>query len=195
MPLAEQRPVYRQPKWMCAVVLLVSCSLVDFVAYGLAPQSLLTPLGAMVLVYNMIIARYYGEAVGRVEILATGVITVGTLLCIVFADHYSPSYSFSDILNLWYTNRMLWYVILVPLLAAAHALPAHYIAKNGLTTHPVNGPKYARLLCAGYAGAAGIIGAQAILFAKQTMELLRRGGSGSRFGPMPRCTLSFWEFL
>ena len=54
-----------QPKWMCAVVLLVSCSLVDFVAYGLAPQSLLTPLGAMVLVYNMIIARYYGEEVGR----------------------------------------------------------------------------------------------------------------------------------
>jgi hypothetical protein len=178
LPLAEQAPVYRQPKWMCAVALLVSCSLVDFVAYGLAPQSLLTPLGAMVLVYNMIIARFYGEAVGRVEILATGVITVGTLLCIVFADHYSPSYSFSDILDLWYTNRMLWYVILVPLFAAAHAVPAHYIAKHDLTSHPIDGPKYARLLCAGYAGAAGIIGAQAILFAKQTMELLKAWGLG-----------------
>ena len=69
----------------------------------------------MVLVYNMIIASFYGEKVGRVEMIATGVISVGTLLCIVFADHYTPSYSFSDILALWYTSRMLWYIILVPL--------------------------------------------------------------------------------
>ena len=178
LPLHKQVPVYRQPKWMCGVVVLISCSLVDFVAFGLAPQSLLTPLGAMVLVYNMIIASFYGEKVGRVEMVATGVISVGTLLCIVFADHYTPSYSFSDILSLWYTSRMLWYIILVPIFAAAHAIPARWIVKNGLHEHPVDGPHYARLLCICYAGAAGIIGAQAILFAKQTMELLKAWGLG-----------------
>ena len=178
LPLHEQRPVYKQPTWMCGVVVLISCSLVDFVAFGLAPQSLLTPLGAMVLVYNMIIASFYGEKVGRVEMVATGVISVGTLLCIVFADHYTPSYSFSDILALWYTSRMLWYIVLVPLFAAAHAMPARWIVKNGLHEHPVSGPQYMRLLCFCYAGAAGIIGAQAILFAKQTMELLKAWGLG-----------------
>ena len=123
LPEPEQRPVYLQPKWMCAVVLLVSCSLVDFVAYGLAPQSLLTPLGAMVLVYNMIIAHFYGEAVGRVEIIATGIISVGTLLCIVFADHYSLSYSFSDILGLWYTKDGT--SSLCPFAAALHCRSPH----------------------------------------------------------------------
>ena len=178
LPKHEQLPVYRQRKWMCAVVILVSCSLVDFVAYGLAPQSLLTPLGAMVLVYNMAIARFYGEVVGRVEIIATGIISVGTILCIVFADHYTPSYSFSDILSLWYTPHMGWYCVLVPLLAVLHAVPGYYIMKEGLMHHPVQGAKYARILCVCYSGAAGIIGAQAILFAKQTMELLKAWGLG-----------------
>ena len=36
LPLHEQLPVYRQPKRMCGVVVLISCSLVDFIAFGLA---------------------------------------------------------------------------------------------------------------------------------------------------------------
>ena len=171
LPLHEQLPTWKQRKWILGCVILISGSLVDFVAYGLAPQSLLTPLGSLVLVWNMVVAHYYGEKIGRVEIIAMIVIFIGTILCIISADHYSPNYSFADILNLWYTERMLWYIILVPLLAALHTVPLRYIRIHSLLDHSKYGGLYARVQCICYAGAAGIIGAQAILFAKQTMEL------------------------
>jgi hypothetical protein len=178
LPIHEQKPTWRQTKWILGCCILISGSLVDFVAYGLAPQSLLTPLGSLVLVWNMVVAHYYGEKIGRIEILAMFVIFLGTLLCIISADHYTPNYSFADILNLWYTERMLWYIILVPLSAALHTVPLRYIRLNNLLDHPKYGGVYARVQCICYAGAAGIIGAQAILFAKQTMELLKAWGLG-----------------
>jgi len=178
LPANERKPTYKQTKWLLGCVILISGSLVDFVAYGLAPQSLLTPLGSLVLVWNMVVAHYYGEKIGRTEVLAMFVIFIGTLLCIISADHYTPNYSFSDILNLWYTERMLWYIILVPLLAALHTVPLHYIKKLNLLNDTKYGGLFARIQCICYAGAAGIIGAQAILFAKQTMELLKAMGLG-----------------
>ena len=178
LPLHQQKPTWKQKKWLMGCAILISGSLVDFVAYGLAPQSLLTPLGSLVLVWNMVVAHYYGEKIGRTEILAMVVIFIGTLLCIISADHYTPNYSFADILDLWYTKRMLYYIILVPLLAALHTVPLRYIRAYDLLNDPTYGGFYARVQCICYAGAAGIIGAQAILFAKQTMELLKAMGLG-----------------
>ena len=150
--------------------------LVDFIAFGLAPQSLLTPLGAMVLVYNMIIASFYGEKWARRDD-RDGRYFIGTLLCIVFADHYTPSYSFSDILALWYTSRMLWYIILVPLFCSYARCSSAGFSRTVCTSTRCQAA-HVRLLCFCLAGAAGIIGAQAILFAKQTMELLKAWGLG-----------------
>ncbi len=178
LPESQRKPTYKQPKWLCGVAILISGSLVDFVAYGLAPQSLLTPLGALVLVWNICVARAYGEKVGRTELCATFVIFLGTILCIIFADHYSPNYSFSDIIALWYTTRMALYCVFVPLAVAAHIVPLRMIRKHDLLKHPRLGKVYHRIQCICYAGAAGIIGAQAILFAKQTMELLKAWASG-----------------
>ena len=53
----DPKPVYLQWKWVLGLVFLVTGSLVDFVAYGLAPQSLLTPLAALVLVWNILVAK------------------------------------------------------------------------------------------------------------------------------------------
>ena len=71
----------------------------------------------------------------------------------------------------YYFGALVWRLC-TPLLAPLSIL------KNSLHEHPVSGPQYMRLLCFCLAGAAGIIGAQAILFAKQTMELLKAWGLG-----------------
>ena len=47
-------PVYRLPLWVIGFVLIVAGSILDFVAFGLAPQSLLAPLAALTLVWNMV---------------------------------------------------------------------------------------------------------------------------------------------
>ena len=42
-------PALRQPLWVFGFVLLIIGTLLDFVAFGLAPQSLLAPLAALTL--------------------------------------------------------------------------------------------------------------------------------------------------
>jgi hypothetical protein len=47
-------PVYRLPLWCLGFFLILAGSILDFVAFGLAPQSLLAPLAALTLVWNMV---------------------------------------------------------------------------------------------------------------------------------------------
>jgi magnesium transporter len=50
----EPLPAYRLPLWVIGFVLILAGSILDFVAFGLAPQSLLAPLAALTLVWNMV---------------------------------------------------------------------------------------------------------------------------------------------
>lgn len=50
----EPTPVYRLPLWCLGFFLILAGSVLDFVAFGLAPQSLLAPLAALTLVWNMV---------------------------------------------------------------------------------------------------------------------------------------------
>ncbi|RHY94307.1 hypothetical protein DYB35_001915 [Aphanomyces astaci] len=45
---------FRLPLWTLGFCLIVAGSLLDFIAFGLAPQSLLAPLAALTLVWNMV---------------------------------------------------------------------------------------------------------------------------------------------
>lgn len=50
----EPTPPYRLPLWCLGFFLILTGSILDFVAFGLAPQSLLAPLAALTLVWNMV---------------------------------------------------------------------------------------------------------------------------------------------
>ena len=172
-------PVHRQWRWLVGLFFLISGSIVDFVAYGLAPQSLLTPLAAMVLVWNILVAAHFGEKPGRREIMSTVVIVFGTVIAVIFADHYSPSYSYNDIVNLWIEPTMIVYVFLSGIVVSIHMYGIHYIQKHALySPNTPNSLNWMRLECLCYGGCAGTLGGQAILFAKQFMELLKSWGAG-----------------
>ena len=176
------RPVYLQWKWVLGLVLLITGSLVDFVAYGLAPQSLLTPLAALVLVWNILVAKCFGEQPGRREIVSVFIIFSGTTLTVAFADHYTPSYSMEDVRKLYHAPRMVAYSFFVPLIIGAHLYALRYIRKHNVINDNALSEKsrmfYSRIECACYAGTAGIVGGHAILFAKQAMELMKSWGAG-----------------
>ena len=160
----------------------------DFVAWTRA-QSLLT-LGAS-FVWNIVVARCYGEKVGKIELCATLVISIGTIVCVIFADHYTPNYSLEDIRQLYRTSRMLAYILIIPIVTLLHILPVKYIRKHNYLNDPVYKMAAARVECWCYAGTAGIIGAQAILFAKQIMELLKSWSAGEAIWAHWEVYLSF----
>ena len=172
-------PPHRQWKWLVGLFFLICGSIVDFVAYGLAPQSLLTPLAGMVLVWNIAVAAHFGEKPGRREVMSTVVIVIGTVVAVSFADHYSPSYSYNDIARLYQAPSMVLYVLFTSLVVGCHLYGIRYVQRNKLyELSNVDAQKWMRVECLCFGGCAGTLGGQAILFAKQFIELLKSWGQG-----------------
>ena len=86
MSPGEDVPVWKQQRWLVGMGSIVVGSLVDFMSFGLAPQSLLAPLAALTLIWNLFLARQYlGEEFGSIELKATAMIFLGTVLVVIFA--------------------------------------------------------------------------------------------------------------
>ena len=114
-PLSSpRRPPLRQPLWFLGMSLITCGSLLDFVAFGLAPASLLAPLGALSLVWNMYLApAFNGERLSAESARATAIICVGTLMTVIFAAHATPTYTLEDLLLLYREPVMVGYVLAV----------------------------------------------------------------------------------
>lgn len=174
-PENANKTSFQQPKWVAGLVCVVVGSIIDFLSFGLAPQSLLAPLAALSLVWNLGMASYLlGEKYTRADIYATILIFVGTGVTISYASHEEKDYDLATLMDLWGQERMLSYGILVPMLLGLHYAFIK-VAESGRVTGR-NG-KFLRLT--GYAGFAGIIGGQSLLFAKSAVELLKDAFHGS----------------
>lgn len=68
-------------------ILIIIC----IVSYGLAPSSLLAPMGSLTLVFNTFLAwKVLHEHINKLDILATFIIVAGAVVSIIFGDQ-SPS--------------------------------------------------------------------------------------------------------
>jgi hypothetical protein len=100
--LEKPKTVFQQPLWVMGFVLITSGSILDFVAFGLAPATLLAPTAALSLIWNMIIAPWFHkEVVTRRNVVGTGVILVGVTATVIFAGHSTPNYDLDDLMHLY----------------------------------------------------------------------------------------------
>lgn len=163
----EKKGTFRQPLWVLGFALVCLGSILDFVAFGMAPQTLLAPLAALSLVWNMFIAPiFHKEEVTRENILATIIIFIGVTLTVIFAGHSTPTYELEDLLRLYQQPVMSVYIICVTSFLAGLFYFARYIEH----THKYEGGLY-HIIC--YGGIAGTFGGQSVLLAKSTVELLK----------------------
>jgi len=173
-------PVIRQPLWISGFFILLLGSVMDFVAFGLAPASLLAPLAALSLVWNMVSTPLIlrEEKPARNQIIATMIIFCGCILAVIFSNHSSPTYTLQDLKDLYRRQAMIIYTCVVPVLVMLHmasieiveALPAHWRDRGF----------FKRIHLIGYAGSAGIVGGQSIIFAKSTVEIFKSAFSGAK---------------
>uniref|UniRef100_A0A7S2W6H8 Magnesium transporter n=1 Tax=Mucochytrium quahogii TaxID=96639 RepID=A0A7S2W6H8_9STRA len=165
---------WKQPKWAAGFVCVVVGSLIDFLAFGLAPQSLLAPLAALSLVWNLGMASYLlNEKYDRVDVMAVVLIFIGTGITVVFANHKEQEFTLDQLKALYAERRMVAYGIVVPALLAFHYGLIYYVQEKKLT-----GKKANMMEMVGYAGFAGTVGGQSILFAKSTVELIKDASHG-----------------
>ncbi|RHY24677.1 hypothetical protein DYB32_008740 [Aphanomyces invadans] len=158
---------FQQPLWVLGMVFVILGSILDFVAFGMAPQTLLAPLAALSLVWNMFIAPFFHkEKVTRRNLVATAIIFVGVTITVIFAGHSTPTYDLDDLILLYQTPVMYAYITCVVLFLLIMFGATRYIEKNH-----VYEDGFFHIVC--YGGIAGTFGGQSVLLAKSTVELLK----------------------
>lgn len=162
-----KRNSFQQPLWLLGFSLVCLGSILDFVAFGMAPQTLLAPLAALSLVWNMMIAPFFhNEKVTKQSVIATVIIFIGVILTVIFAGHSTPEYELQDLIDLYQQHAMYAYMFFVFVFLAALFGLTKYIEK----THNFENGIY-HIVC--YGGIAGTFGGQSVLLAKSTVELLK----------------------
>mmetsp|Transcript_12156 Transcript_12156/g.19759 ORF Transcript_12156/g.19759 Transcript_12156/m.19759 type:complete len:428 (-) Transcript_12156:85-1368(-) len=166
--------MWKQPKWVVGFVCMVVGNIIDFLAFGLAPQSLLAPLGALSLVWNLFMSSFLlDEQYNRNDIGAVILIFIGTGITVIYSNHTEKSYSLQELRDLYYKPRMYAYFFFVPALLALHYAMLDQPPKKNL-----RGTFWKLVELVGWCGFAGITGGQSILFAKSTVELLKDASHG-----------------
>lgn len=156
----KRRPLYRQPIWCIGMGILIVDAIGDVVFIGLAPQSLLAPLGALSLGFNIILAPIFHpkETVTWRIVGATALIYLGTILTVLHAPESSPTYTLVKIEEFCTTPLFVGYAMAC--VALQCTLYLHGRRNNSF--HIVH-----------YCGIAGCFGGETILFAKSTSELIK----------------------
>jgi len=182
----SNRPYYEHALWMVGLSFVILASLADVVALCFAPQSLVAPLGALTMVSNVIFAPLLlHERIGMRDLVATTIILSGSVVAVVFGAHDDLIYRIEALFSLFWALPFGVYVALVACSIAGFLyflgglVEAEDRHRNGqgpeLSITQRHWQRFA------YPALAGTIGAQSVLFAKCSVELvlntIRREGN------------------
>ena len=181
---AEAINYTRQLTWQCGLALVILGSLFDFAALAFASQSQIAPLGSLTLVSNVFLAPLLlKETLSRRDVVCTLVIVAGAFLAVLCAAHDDGALTVGEMFSYFLHLQFALYaaVVLVAVLALrVMTWKAGLLRRRAHTSREAArryqaGMRFHRF---GYAAAAGIMGAQSVLFAKCTSTLVRATVSG-----------------
>ena len=171
-----QRIPYLQPYWLLGTAVIVLDGVGDFIFVGMAPQSLLAPLGGLGLGWNIILAPIFhtDEKVTPCILGATAVIYAGTIVAVLNAASDNLQYDLAAIVRLIEAPGFAVYMGIFALVVVVLVLDG---GRRGYElVH--------------YCGIAGAFGGLTLLFAKSSSEILQHAVLSGNFadwtsGPLP----------
>ena len=93
-PLDKRKSYKCLPSWWLGLFFVIIGSLGDFAALGMAAQSIVAPIGATTLVFNIFFAHFWlKEALSKKDIVGTVFIVVGSVMSVSFGDHDEKTYT------------------------------------------------------------------------------------------------------
>mmetsp|Transcript_11568 Transcript_11568/g.20547 ORF Transcript_11568/g.20547 Transcript_11568/m.20547 type:complete len:710 (-) Transcript_11568:38-2167(-) len=176
----QQRGYTRQPIWMLGLFMVILGAVADFGALGFAAQSLITPVGGMTMVANLFFASYWlGEVITRRDLGSTSLIVLGIILVAAFADKSSQCFTLGNLMCLYKRKEFIAYAVVITsvilLMYVGIVLVRRRVksmkAEGRTELRQYN--RYRKLFPLMCASLSGIIGAQSVLFAKSTIEILK----------------------
>lgn len=170
----------KQLLWQCGLALVVIGSIFDFAALAFAPQTVIAPLGSLTLVSNVFLAPLLlKEKLRRRDVLCTLVIVIGAATAVLCASHDDATPTVDEMFGYFLDTRFIMYAIVVVVCVVVLRLMVWKAAKLRKLAHSdrLAAKKYEKVWTKyhrfGYSAAAGIMGAQSVLFAKCTSTLFR----------------------
>lgn len=87
-------------------------SILDLVSYGMAPSSIVTPVGSLTLVVNIGLAHWWlGEEIYRQDWIGSFLIITGATLTVIFGNQEETCLTVQELTALYATESMLIYMI------------------------------------------------------------------------------------
>lgn len=161
--------------WRCGLLLIILGSLFDVAALALGPQSLIAPLGSLTLVSNIACAYcLLRERVSRYDIAATALIVMGSSIAIGWGKKDEVTYTVQELFGLYHQAEFITYATVVVLFSIWCYTQLHKLERLE-SDEGKESPLYLAHRSRHrfyYPALAGTIGAQSVLFAKCSVELL-----------------------
>lgn len=177
LPPEQQLRSSRQWLNLLGVFLLFIESLFDMASFGFAPASILSCMGAMTLVFNMMLAPLLcRESVSKRDIAVNGIVFSGTIISVWFGPHATPDYTLPELIDLFLTRRFVVYAIFLICWIG-------FLFYAWWSLQDLENPKgrfrkmsrlsRTRLLRFTYPALAGSIGGNTAVYAKASIELVK----------------------
>lgn len=162
--------------WYAGFGLFAIGSILNFVSFGFATQSLLACLGSIQFITNVAFSNIvFGTKISSAIIKATVCIVFGNIIIVIFSQQHTKKRSGSEILNLFQEIDFVIFISIVSALSiAAHI--AYLSLRKCYANNPIDGTK--NLAAVFFSLSSGMIGAQSVVLAKCCSELLRSSFSG-----------------
>jgi magnesium transporter len=173
-PEDVRREYFRSKLWMLGLGMIILGSICDFAALAFGAQSIIAPLGSLTLVSNVFFAPcLLGETLTPRDIYATITICCGATVAIIFASHKDTIYGLKQLFGFYEQPRFGLYAIFV--MATMGALWSAIQYMERIRRENPKSRQYRELIkyhrfC--YAALSGTVGAQSVLFAKCSAELI-----------------------
>ena len=114
-------------RWWAGFLLVFLGSLLDLTSYGMAPSSIVTPVGSLTLVVNIFLAHWWlGESIYRQDYAGTVLIVAGATMTVVFGNQSETCLPVAELARRYGTWSMGAYIGgVVVVIAAMYLVQRH----------------------------------------------------------------------
>ena len=176
-----QQPYYKQFLWWNGFILIIMGNLADLVALAFAAQSLIAPLAALTLVFNIMLSPYFlKETVTVTDVKATLIIVIGCVVAVSFSNHQETAYDFNELVNMTAYNPVFitYFVLIITVMMATFTLHNRFLAEKIDQSNWYG--QYRERHPGTVAVMAGVTGSMSVTFAKGFMELVKAEFNGKK---------------
>lgn len=157
--------------WKLGVTLFVLGSITNFISFAFAAQSLLAALGSVQFVSNVFFARcILNEKPTNLTYISTGIILIGVVTVVCFANHNTLSYTSDQLIRLYDRTYLSFLFVLSILLILAEGIYILYTHREQ-QKQPLPFTFLVRPIS--YSFVSATIGTQSILQSKCLAELVK----------------------